>query len=328
MLTSEDHESPGKDRLQDMNILIATDGSEDANNALNFMMRFPFPRDSKMTVLTVVTDIPMLPAELDVLDEGQSEALNLANKRLVEEAEELVAREAERLREDGWSGEAMVRNGNPVKEILRVAGEIDADLIVLGSHGTGMAKRFLLGSVSDRVMEYATCSVLIVRKKPGEEVTADIEHGANISYRIMLAYDNSDVAHEALEQCSSLQLEDNSAIKVVSIMPLITAYRQDVSQHISTIWLQKKQIMQAELEKAVGSFQWATPNVTTQIREAKSVSDEILTAAEEDGSDLIMFGCKDKSAIKSFLLGSITHRLGRYAECTVWAVRKKNSDKL
>jgi nucleotide-binding universal stress UspA family protein len=311
-----------------MNILIATDGSEDANNALNFMLRFPFPLNSKMTVLTVVTEIPMLPAELDVLDEAQSEALNQANRRLVEDAEELAAREGERLRKDGWSGESMVCNGNPVDEILRVAGDVDADLIVLGSHGTGMAKRFMLGSVSDRVLEYAKCSVLIVKKKSGEEAAAAIEHGNNAPCRIMLAYDSSDVAHEALDQCASLPLEENSAIDVVYVMPLITAYRQDIRQHISNIWLQKKKIMQAELEQAVRSLDWATPNVTIQLREAKSVSDEILTAAEEAGSDLIMFGCKDRGAIKDFLLGSITHRMARYAECAVWAVRRKNSDKL
>lgn len=306
-----------------MNILIATDGSDNASNALNFMLRFPFPRGSKMTVLTVVTDIPMLPAELDVLDEAQTEALDLANQHLVEDAKERVAREGERLRKYGWSGETMVRNGNPVSEILHAAEEIDADLIVLGSHGTGMSRRFLLGSVSDRVLEYAKCSVMIVKKKPGEEAAADIEAGTGAPCRIMLAYDNSDLAHEALEQCSSLPLAENSAINVVYVMPLITAYRQDVRQHINKIWLQKEQIMQAELEQAVSSVQWATPNVTTQLREANSVSDEILIAAEEAGSDMIMFGCKDKSAIKSFLFGSITRRMARHAECTVWAVRKK-----
>ena len=306
-----------------MNILIATDGSEDADNALNFVLRFPFPRESKMTVLTVVDDIPMLPAELDALDETQVEALELANKRLKEEAEELVQRESKRLREDGWPGQTLVRHGNPVDEILSVAEEIDADLVVLGSHGTGMAKRFLLGSVSDRVLEYAGCSVLIVKTKPGEEAPAAVEPGTNAPYRIMLAYDNSDVAHEALELCSSLPLEESSEISALYVMPLITAYRQDIREHINEIWLQKKRIMREELEKAVASFQWATPNVTTQVREADNVSGEILNAAEQAGSDLIMFGCKDKGALKRMLFGSITRRMARYAECTVWAVRKK-----
>jgi nucleotide-binding universal stress UspA family protein len=287
------------------------------------MLRFPFPPDSKMTVLTVVGDIPMLPAELDALNEAQIDSLEQANKRLREEAEELVDRESRRLREDGWSGETMVRSGKPVDQILRVAEEIDADLIVLGSHGARMAKRFLLGSVSDRVLEYAPCSVLIVKKKDGDEVPAAIEPGTNAAYRIMLAYDISDAAHEALDLCSSLPLEQNSEIRVVNVMPLITAYRQDVRQHINSIWLQKKQVVQAELEKAVRSLKWATPNVTTQLREAESVSDDILRAAEDAGSDLIMVGCKDKGTIKRFLLGSITHRMARYANCSVWAVRRK-----
>lgn len=306
-----------------MNILIATDGSEDAGYALDFMLRFPFPKDSKMTVLSVVADIPMLPAELDALDETQYEALNLANKRLADDAKELVACESKRLQKDGWSCETMVGNGNPVDEILRVADEIDADLIVLGSHGTGLAKRFLLGSVSDRVLEYANCSVLIVKKKAGEGVPQAIEPGTNAPYRIMLAYDKSDVSQEALDLCSSLPLEANSQINVVYVMPLITAYRQDVRQHINSIWLQKKQIMQGELDKAVKSLQWATPNVVTELREAESVSNEILVAAEQAGSDLIMFGCKDRSAIKNLLHGSITRRMARHAEYTVWAVRKK-----
>jgi nucleotide-binding universal stress UspA family protein len=310
-----------------MNILIATDGSVDAGNALGFMLRFPFPRDSKMTVLSVVDDIPMLPAELDALNDVQVESLQLANRRLKEEAEELVERESRRLREDGWPGEALVRNGNPVDEILGVAEEIDADLIVLGSHGTGMAKRFLLGSVSDRVLEYAACSVLIVKQRPGEAEPEAIEPGTNAPYRIMLAYDNTDVAQEALALCSSLPLEKESEISALYVMPLITAYRQDVRQHINSIWLQKEHIMQEELEKAVASYQWATPNVTTQVREADNVSDEILKAAEQAGSDLIMFGCKDKGALKRMLLGSITRRMARYAKCTVWAVRKKTTDK-
>jgi nucleotide-binding universal stress UspA family protein len=306
-----------------MNILIATDGSDYADNAMDFMLRFPFPRNSRMTVLTVVSDIPMLPEELELLDESQSQALDEANKRLYEDAEELVACESSRLWEDGWPGETMVRNGNPVDEILRVADEIDADLIVLGSHGAGRATRFLLGSVSDRVLEYATCSVLIVKKPANNEVVAAIEPGTNAPYKIMLAYDKSDVAQEALHLIASFPLEENSEINVVNVMPMITVYRQDIRQHINGIWLQKKQVMQQELEKAVKALQWASPNVKTQLREAKSVSDEILNAAEEAECDLIMFGCKDKGAIKSFLLGSITRRMARYASCTVWAVRKK-----
>lgn len=308
-----------------MKILFATDGSEYASNAMDFMLRFPFPHVSTITVLTVVDDIPMQQVELDALNEEQSEALKNANEQLHEEAKELVELESRRLRADNWAGETMVRYGKPVNEILRAAEDIDADLIVMGSHGTSMVKRFLLGSVSDRVFEYAPCSVLIVKKRDEDEPLAAIEPGTNAAYRIMLAFDNSDISHEALRMCSSLPLEANSTIKVVSVMPLITAYRQDIRQHINSIWLQKKKIMQAKLDNAVASLQWAVSDVTTELREGENVSDEVLRAAEENESDLTMIGCKDKGIIRRLLLGSITHRITRYARCSVWAVRDKNA---
>lgn len=308
-----------------MKILFATDGSEYASNAMDFMLRFPFPHVSTITVLTVVDDIPMQQVELDALNEEQSEALKNANEQLHEEAKELVELESRRLRADNWAGETMVRYGKPVNEILRAAENIDADLIVMGSHGTSMVKRFLLGSVSDRVFEYAPCSVLIVKKRDEDEPLTAIEPGTNAAYRIMLAFDNSDISHEALRMCSSLPLEANSTIKVVSVMPLITAYRQDIRQHINSIWLQKKKIMQAKLDNAVASLQWAVSDVTTELREGENVSDEVLRAAEENESDLTMIGCKDKGIIRRLLLGSITHRITRYARCSVWAVRDKNA---
>ena len=298
-----------------MNILIATDGSEDAGNALNFLLRFPLPRKSKMTVLSVVDDIPLLPAELDALNEVQVESLQLANQRLKQEAEELVARESMRLREDGWPSDSTVRNGNPVNEVLRVAEEIDADLIVMGSHGIGMARRFLLGSVSERVLEHAHCSVMIVKNEPGMDRPR----------RITLAYDSSDASREALALCSSLPLEKDAEVSAIHVMPLITAYRQDIRQHINGIWLEKERVMREELESEVRACPWTTPNVSTEVREAANVSEEILNAAEQAGANLLMFGCKDKSAVRRFLLGSITRRLSRYAKCTVWAVRKKKA---
>ncbi len=307
-----------------MKILVATDGSEDAANALDFTLRFPFPRDSSISVMTVAGDIPMLPEELDALDESQREQLDEARRKLLEDAEALVQRENARLVADGWSGAAQVRNGNTVDEILTVAEESGADLIVLGSHGHGLAERFLLGSVSDRVLEYAKCSVLIVKKQAGDTGETPAGAGGNAPCNILLAFDQSDASREALDYCASLPLEPESTVKVVNVMPLVTAYRQDIRQHINQIWQQKRRIMQQDLDKSVAALKWATPNVKTELREASNVIDEILEAAEQSSTDLLMFGCKDRSALSNFLHGSITRRIARYAKCTVWAVRKKN----
>jgi nucleotide-binding universal stress UspA family protein len=288
------------------------------------MLRFPLPPKSTITLLSVVADIPMMPGEIDALDDMQSDALQQASQRLREDAEMLVARESRRLQEAGWAAETMVRDGHVVQEILSVAEDIDADLIVLGSHGTGLARRFLLGSVSARVLERSGCSVVIVKRNAGDQMQAAIAPGTGTPHRITLAYDHSEIARHALTLCSSLPLAADSHVSVVYVMPLITAYRQDVRQHLNSIWLQKKQTMQESLESAVGSLQWPTSNVETELREADNISEEILAAAEQADSDLIMVGCKDRGRIRSFLHGSVTRRIARYAKCTVWAVRKKN----
>ena len=308
-----------------MKILLATDGSEDAVNALNFALRFPFPRESIISVMTVAGNIPMLPEELDALDDAQRQQMDRAEQKLVADAEELVKRESARLQADGRAGKAMVRNGNAVDEILAAAEEIDADLIILGSHGSGLARRFLLGSVSDGVLESAKCSVLIVKKQPGDSNEMPVEAGVKPPCRILLAYDQSDATREALDLCAALPLDPASAIKVLAVMPLITAFRQDIRQHINQIWQQKRHSLQQALDHSVASRKWATPNVKTELREADSVSDEILDMSEQTNSDLIMFGCKDRSALDSLLHGSVTRRLARHAQRSVWAVRQKKA---
>ena len=57
----------------------------------------------------------------------------------------------------------MVESGDPADEILITAKKCDADIIILGYKGYGKEGRFLLGSVTDKVVRHATTSVLVVR---------------------------------------------------------------------------------------------------------------------------------------------------------------------
>jgi nucleotide-binding universal stress UspA family protein len=57
----------------------------------------------------------------------------------------------------------VIIQGNPAEEIIKKAGSIKSDLIITGSHGRHGARRFLLGSVSSKIVEYAPCAVLVVK---------------------------------------------------------------------------------------------------------------------------------------------------------------------
>jgi nucleotide-binding universal stress UspA family protein len=63
----------------------------------------------------------------------------------------------------GVESEVHARKGDPAAALLEVADEVGADMIVVGNKGMTGAKRFLLGSVPDKVSHHASCSVLIVR---------------------------------------------------------------------------------------------------------------------------------------------------------------------
>jgi nucleotide-binding universal stress UspA family protein len=75
----------------------------------------------------------------------------------------LVEQSVKELIQAGFTAEAVCQLGRPAEEIMKVASKHHADLIVMGAKGLGAIARFLLGSVSTRVVQHSSCSVLVVR---------------------------------------------------------------------------------------------------------------------------------------------------------------------
>jgi nucleotide-binding universal stress UspA family protein len=152
-------------------VIVGTDGSVEAQAAAEFVAsRFPLPPDSTLRLVRVVPQ-PLFDAIGDPLSTGTSkdyltlEILNgEARKKATRRMESLAA--ALRHEDGGPKIEVEpVALGHPVTELLRIAEERKAGLIVVGSEGLTGIDRFLLGSVSERVMRHAACSVLIVKRR-------------------------------------------------------------------------------------------------------------------------------------------------------------------
>lgn len=79
------------------------------------------------------------------------------------EAEDILKQSLETLKPRGVKPKTAIRMGEPATEILEFATENDIDYIVMGSRGLSGIKKFLMGSISTRVMEHSDCSVLIVK---------------------------------------------------------------------------------------------------------------------------------------------------------------------
>lgn len=302
-----------------MKILLATDGSDCADAALDFLLHFPFPGDSSVTLLAVLDERTFVDTGSVELTQVQSDELHAVRNTVREEAQAFLEATAQRIREHGWEVTAQLRSGYVTEEILAAAEESAVDLLVIGSHGYASVGRFLLGNVSNQALMYATCSVLIVKQPeagrplPGTEAEP---------WRLLLAYDDSAPSRKALELCATLSFGERDAVEVVTAVTLITGFRQDIRQQMSPVWQQKKIAARAALDGAVVRLRGSGPEVTARLCEGASSSHEIIAAAEAAGSNLVVLGSKGKSALQRFLLGSTVGNVARHAPCSVLVVRE------
>jgi nucleotide-binding universal stress UspA family protein len=136
-------------------ILVAHDGSKLSDKALKKAVEVAVVLNSSLTVLSVIPELYL--TELSDLD--RQRIMNA----LTEETK--TAMEKVRISLSGKTIESktIVRQGPPAEKILETAQKMKVDLLVVGSHGRHGAKKFLLGSVSSKVVDYATCPVLVVK---------------------------------------------------------------------------------------------------------------------------------------------------------------------
>jgi nucleotide-binding universal stress UspA family protein len=136
-------------------ILLATDGSEDAELARTTAVDMATSTDSELHVVTVAPGYPSYDVRVPEIVE-----------QLRKQAEKILDEQVEKIERDrGKVAQKHLRiaERHRAQQIVRVAEEIGAGLIVMGSRGLGGVRRALIGSVSDSVVRHAHCPVLVVR---------------------------------------------------------------------------------------------------------------------------------------------------------------------
>lgn len=134
-------------------ILFPTDGSDGADAALTHAMELAETYGATLHVLYVV----------DTTYLGSSAAEATTFETLQQVGEEAVSETVEAISERGIEVTGERREGEPYTAILGYAEEIDADVIVMGTHGRSGIDRFLLGSVTEKVVRTSDVPVLTVR---------------------------------------------------------------------------------------------------------------------------------------------------------------------
>ena len=138
-------------------ILLATDGSPDATLAARSAVELSGNTGSELHVVHVGE---FLPTYLAFTEEEPAE--------LRRRAREVLDTQTGRIEEGGGTvADAHLRLGRPAEEIINLAEEIGAGLVVVGSRGLGALRRAVLGSVSENVVRYAPCPVFVARGEDG-----------------------------------------------------------------------------------------------------------------------------------------------------------------
>ena len=141
-------------------IVVGTDGSETANSAVSQAIDLAKAVGARVQLVSAYE--PVSDSRLKQEAKQAPEDLQwMINPR--EDVDSTLEEASEKAKDAGVEVQIHARQGDPADAILDVAEETNADLIIVGNKGMTGAKRFLLGSVPNKVSHHAPCSVLIIR---------------------------------------------------------------------------------------------------------------------------------------------------------------------
>ncbi len=308
-----------------MKILIVIDGSSYSEMATQMLKALQLPANTEVTILTVVPEPTFLGGiTLDAI-RGSSQAREKANDEQQEKAIMLLEHTSEVLGKGKLIVETMVRWGNPAEVILLEAEQGKASLIVMGSKGLTDPLSFRLGSVALKVIKYANANVLLVRKKTVSLAEEPRKKGKITAIkRVLFATDGSSYADEVIQFLLALPLPRQTEVMVLTALhshfeswiktpTLNLGANKEALKNIQTAEEAEAQMITSRAEKQLQSRGYKA----TSIIERGEASDSIVAAAMEYNPDVIALGSKGLSGIESYLLGSVTERVARYANCSV-----------
>lgn len=148
-----------------MHVIVATDGSKQSLAAARHLKSFADPASiTDVSVVAVIRPLAAVAFADELSDSEQKASWDaLSFRAAAENAVAIVAAEF-----DGWGPKVhkRVRSGSPANEIIKMAKQYDAGLVVVAAGGRGISESVLVGSTAQRVQHYAPCPVLVVRPRP------------------------------------------------------------------------------------------------------------------------------------------------------------------
>lgn len=211
-------------------------------------------------------------------------------------------------------GTVFVEWGAPYAEIVRRAESWNADYLVVGSHGRSGLSRMVLGSVAERAVRHAHCSVLVARSgsKPGV---------------VLVATDLSALSLPAIEEGVQAARRSGSKLVVMSVLEwpgIETGAWAGLFGALPVIPSEetRRQLRDAARRIIEQSISAAGGSGEVLLAEGSPPS-EIISTSETLGAELLVVGTHGRTGLERLALGSVAERVIRSATCSVLAVRSR-----
>jgi len=293
-----------------MKILIAYDGSECAESAIDDLKRAGLPRHAEAVVLTIAEELFPAPTSIG----GVSTTFG---KDLLEKEKEslgLARRAQSRIHQlfPGWEILVDAGIGSPGSEIIARADEWRPNLIVVGSHGRTALGRMFFGSVSQKVINAADCSVRVAR---GRIVEPDVPA------RVIVGVDGSEEADAAVDEIASRDWPDGSEVRIVNSAWTIPSSSDPETAVNLEEWIAREtERVNKVVEGAADRLRSAGLKVSIVVKEQEPKA-LLCSEAEELMADCIFVGSRGMGRLERFLIGSVSLGVAARAHCSVEVVR-------
>ncbi len=274
-------------------ILVATDFSEIATRALAYATELAKRTSSGLVVVYADTFLPP-PIFTSTQLESVAEGIARSKEKTRVELDKYVAANVG----DGVRYQSRVIEDYPASGIVKTADEVDADVIVMGTHGRSGLNRMMLGSVAERVLRMTSRPLLTVRaESPSGTKTPNP--------RILCPVNCSDAAREALDVAIALAETLGGELTVLHVVEDDSPTSRELVEKVEA-WIP---VMKNRPTMA-------------KIFLRGDAAEQVIEHARKASTDLIVLGAQHRRFADTSILGTTTVRVTRHAPCPVLTIVK------
>ena len=289
-------------------VLVPVDFSEPSRKALDCGIGVAVRLSAKLVVAHIVPESDLLaafPVESSVMETKQREEALHAIQALV--PEQLVKQ---------LDLKIIVRTGRVEEDLLKIVNEQSVDLIVMGSHGRRLFRRWFLGSVAEHLLRQVPVPILTMSHI--EQDPHPFGAGILSFYRILFATDLGESSAVGMKYATELAQTFSGQLTVMTVVEYLNL-SYEVASYLAEERAQRLQATQAQLNAFVDREKPKGMDVKTLVADGKAY-EQVLTAAQKLNADCILLTLQSRGLLERAFLGSTAERVVRLSPIPVLSI--------